>query len=183
MITIDVDLFIANRETYRHKTEIKITGVAPRISDGLFLNFINLEVLDLTELDTSEVINMNNFFKNCKSLQKIEGLKDLNVSNAMVMCSFFENCQSLECIDISNWQVKKLSNINSMFKGCKSLREIKGFNNLNEASVLIWNISHLFYGCKNLKNISLDDWEFPLLTKADDVFKGCTFLNHNKQLV
>ena len=69
--------------------------------------------------------------KSCKAwfdefveLKEIEGLKYLNTSEVVDMGFMFENCKKLEKLDVSTFDVKKVTNVESMFQRCSSLKTI-----------------------------------------------------------
>ena len=92
--------------------------------DGMFSMCLNIEELDLSSWDTSNVTNMNSLFY-CYNNQ-IPAFKSINVSgwdtsNVTIMTSMFYGCSQLTSLDIRNFNMSKVSNVSSMFNGvtCK----------------------------------------------------------------
>ncbi len=109
--------------------------------NNFFDSCINLK--NIPQLNTTNVLSMSGLFKNCKSLTTIP---QMDTSNVKDMSSMFQNCISLTTIpqiDTSNVQ-----NMNCMFNGCNLLTTIP---QLNTGSVTI--MSDMFRQCINLVNI------------------------------
>ena len=66
---------------------------------------------------------MRYIFYGCSSLLSITGLSNINTSNVIFMNDMFEGCSLLEKInDISKWDINKVKDISNMFSGCSSLK-------------------------------------------------------------
>ena len=62
---------------------------------SLFIFCYSLEYLDLSNLNTINIIDMSFMFSGCLNLKKIEGLKNFNTENVINMKSMFQKCTSL----------------------------------------------------------------------------------------
>ena len=72
-----------------------------------------------------------------------------------------KNVDKINSIDLSYLNTSEIKNINSLFKGCKSLKQID-LTNFNTS--LVTNMSYLFYGCESLVTIDLTNFNTPLVT-------------------
>ena len=95
--------------------------------NNVFNTCSNLTTLDVSNWDTSMVINMGGMFNGCS------GLTTLDVSNWVTskvdnMGSMFLGCQNLTTLDVSKWKTSKVTNMNTMFLGCRNLTEIIGMD-------------------------------------------------------
>lgn len=94
----------------------------------LFYDFYNCESFDgLENLDVSEVVNMINVF--CMSMKYNKNLKTLNISGWNVvkvtnMNRMFDYCSCLTSLDLSNWNTTNVTDISNMFYGCNMLKEL-----------------------------------------------------------
>lgn len=111
--------------------------------------------IDLSNLDTSQVKNMSNMFKNCVNLTNIN-LSVLNTSNAVNMQSFLEQCTQLTSVNLKNLDTSNVTLMNSMFLDCTNLTTIIGIENLN-LSKLTHSNTNLFSGCYSLTNETLNN--------------------------
>jgi len=59
--------------------------------------------IDLSNLDTSNVIDFGFIFNGCNKLKEIKGLNNLNTSKVNNMKSLFQDCNELEYLDLSNF--------------------------------------------------------------------------------
>ena len=98
--------------------------------------------IDLSNLDTSLVTNMNSMFEECNSLEYID-LSKLNTSKVESMDKMFSKCTSLESINFSNLNTSKLKSINFMFSECSSLKSIN-LRNLDTSLVTV--MGYMFNG-------------------------------------
>lgn len=199
-----------------------ITSVA-----GMFNNCTNLETVDLTGVVNSNITSIASVFENCNKLNNAN-LNGWDTSNVTDMSYAFKNCHtntadnfeiSLAGLDFSNVvnmtemfngtgasvisfpngaNFSKVENIDGLFRNCKGLTTINGFQNVEfplvrDASYLfggcsklesadfdmrfaiVENISNMFSGCTSLSSVDLT-MDFPEVTNASSLFSGCTGL-------
>lgn len=68
--------------------------------------------------------SIGSWFYNCQALESIEGLENLNTSNVQYAFSMFVNCVSLKVLDLSSWDMSKVTDIAEMFYNCSALTTI-----------------------------------------------------------
>jgi len=107
---------------------------------GMFSFCYELEYLDLTNFDTSNVKNMSYMFKGCFKLKEIKGLNKFITEKVIDMKEMFSSCYNLEYLDISNFYVSDHINKNGMFDGCTSLKMIKGLDKFLTKFELLKNV-------------------------------------------
>ena len=91
---------------------------------NMFYNCSNLESVDFTNCDTSQVTDMSSMFYYCYSTKNI-ALKGLDTTNVKNMSSMFYNCWNLRYLDLSDWTISEDCNLNGMFSSCSNLAAIK----------------------------------------------------------
>ena len=101
----------------------------------MFEDCKNLESVDFTNCDTSQVTDMSCMFKGCGDTSNIR-LKGLDTTSVKNMSGMFEYCYDIRYLDLSNFTVAKDCNMNNMFSSCYSLAALKlgenwSFNNTN----------------------------------------------------
>ncbi|GGG38007.1 surface protein [Lactobacillus apis] len=133
------------------KGKLTIKGSA----SGLFSNLPKLEKIDLTNVDTSSVTNMDLLFAFCSGLREIDGLTD--TANVTSMGATFYGCSSLTRIDLSHFNTSKVTCMISMFNGCSSLTKLN-LSNFDTSAVDM--MDYMFTGDKSLT--SLDIGKFKL---------------------
>ena len=82
----------------------------------------------------------------------------------------FENLQTITQIDLSDFDMSKVSTMKNMFRECTNLEEIN-FGNINTSSVE--SLECLFYRCTNLKSIDLSKFETSKVTTMFGIFTLC----------
>ena len=174
-----------------------ITSVA-----GMFYNCSNLETVDLTGVINSNITSIASVFEGCNKLKNI-CLDGCVTSNVTDMSYAFKNCHtntadnfeiSLAGIEFSNVvnmtemfngtgasvisfpngaNFSKVENIDGLFRNCKGLTTINGFQNVEFP--LVTDASHLFGGCSSLTSVDFD-MEFNSAKYIDYMFSNCTSL-------
>ena len=96
----------------------------------------------LSQLDTSQVKDMQAMFRGCGSLTSLD-IKNWNTSNVTDMQETFSNCNDLTSIDISNWDTSNVTTMYSMFYNCKKLQHLNLGNfdttNVTNISMAFWS--------------------------------------------
>jgi surface protein len=114
----------------------------------MFKNCEELEYLDLSNFDVSSAQEMRSMFNECHKLKEIKGINNFNTINAYNMDSMFFGCEELTYLDLSNFDISKVKNLNFMFALCYKLKEIKGINNFHFSNDA--NFIGIFGECKEL---------------------------------
>ena len=159
-----------------------------------FSNLTKLKEIDLTNVDTSNVVTIAALFQNDKLLTSLN-LSSFDTGNIVNMDSAFSGTGSLEELILDNWDfsnydggelLKKLLNssytnikkislqntkfgkiMNKNFYGFPSIEEIN-MKNADTSNVL--DMSSLFYGLTNLKKIDLTNIDTSNVTNMYNIF-------------
>ena len=87
----------------KEEFEIQVKGINNITEmEGMFRNCYGIECLDLSNLDTTDVINMDCMFTDCTNLKEIKGMNNFNIKNVKTMECMFCDCINLEYLDFSN---------------------------------------------------------------------------------
>ena len=89
---------------------------------NLFKGCKSLVSLDMSNLDTKNVTNMEYMSYGCSSLKTIK--LNFNTENVKFMNNMFSYCFSLSSIDLSNFNTKNVNDMSGMFSFCSSLTSI-----------------------------------------------------------
>lgn len=92
-------------------------------ASGMFAYLTNVESLDLSKLDTSNITSMSKMFYKSSGLKNID-FSNFNTSNVTNMSSMFEGCSSLTSLDIRNMNFINVTNYTNMFINVKNDCEI-----------------------------------------------------------
>ena len=117
-----------NNEKHLDLQDIDVSGISTfgeknyRGYWGLFGGYTDVETINITGWDTSNVTSMNDMFWHCKSLETIIGIEDIDVSNVSEMDSLFQGCKKLD-VDISLWEPDNLTSCRWMFDECDSMTD------------------------------------------------------------
>ena len=139
--------------------------LTPTDTSYWFGDMINLKNLDLSNLDTSNVTNMNSMFKNMISLESID-LSNMNTSKVEYMTFMFSGLDSITNLDISNFDLGNTISMKGMFAGITSLDTLD-LSNIDASNVS--DMSKLFY-YSNFTNINLSNFKTYNLRDAYGMF-------------
>lgn len=138
----------------------------------LFLDCSNLKHVDVSDWDTSNIINMFMMFRNCNLLLSLDVSK-WDVSSVTNMSQMFNPCYNLETLDVSNWDVSNVLDMSSMFSGCRSLKviDISKWNILQNT-----NISAMFNDCRSVEHLDVANFYTSNKENVGLLFSGCSSL-------
>jgi surface protein len=125
-----------------------------------------LTTLNLTNLDTSNVTDMNYMFGGCTSLKTID-ISNFNTSKVTNMRCMFYNCSNLEEIDVSNFNVSAVTNFEYVFYSCVQANII-GIEKWNTSSGT--TMKSLFYKCASTPHFDLSGWNTSKVTDMSWMF-------------
>ena len=131
--------------------------------------------LDLSDLDISNINDMNNMFSQCKALTDVN-VADWDTSKVTNMEWQFLWCNSLSNLDVSRWNTSNVTNTNRMFEDCFLLSNID-VSRWNTSKVN--NVSGMFNGCRSLTSLDLSGWDTSSISKVWDSNNGGTGLFMN----
>lgn len=106
-----------------------------------------LTSIDLSNFDTSNVLNMMEMFWNCSSITDIN-LSHFDTSNVLRMDYMFKGCSSLTKLDLSSFNTSNVTNMMFMFADCSSLRTIYVSDKWSTAKVN--ENAGIFNNCTNI---------------------------------
>ena len=121
----------------------------------------------------NEIIPFNYFYKfNKEGKYTIQYMFKKKIKKTVFM---FLGCKSLIKIDLSNFNMEDIDNMNAMFYGCDSLDTV---NLSNPNTHNINNIGCLFYECKKLKNLNLSNFHTENVNNMNGLFAFCESLRN-----
>ena len=107
----------------------------------MFYELSCITEIDLSNFDTSKVINMQSMFYGCSSLSSLN-LYNFDTSNVTNMESMFRDCSSLSSLNLSNFDTSKVKDMSYMFQFCTNLKYIN-LKNFIELDYL--KVTNIFY--------------------------------------
>lgn len=128
-----------------------------------------LNTLDLSSLNTSQVTSMIEAFYGCRNLTSID-LTNVDTSNVTDMTMMFFNNYNLTSLDVSNFDTSNVTNMSSMFGDCSGLTSLDVSNFVTSK---VTNMSSMFQGCSSLKSIDVSNFDTSQVTDMNNMFQGC----------
>ena len=127
---------------------------------------------DITSWDVSNVVSMNNMFKDAESFDQDIGNWD--VGNVENMESMFEGAESFDQ-DIGNWDVANVENMKTMFKGAESFDQDIGNWDVSNVE----NMISMFEGTNDFDYDLKESWNVDNVKDCEDVNKNSELEDHN----
>ena len=103
----------------------------------MFYGCSDIIEIDLSNFNTSIVVEMNTMFEGCSSLISLN-LSNFDTSKVTNMNGMFEGCSSLTSLNLSNFDTSKLKYMNYMFRDCTNLEYINMINFKDSSLVFGW---------------------------------------------
>lgn len=130
--------------------------------ESMFRNCVSLTSLDLSSFDTSQVVTMKTMFNHCISLTSLD-LSSFDTSKVTVMLSMFSDCASLTSLDLSSFDTSTVVSADNMFSGCSSLTNIVFGSDFDLSSYVAE------YGGLDNARVGIVDSTFPIIKKSTTV--------------
>ena len=160
----------------------------PDISNWNTSNVINMSYLfdgcnsllslpDISKWNVSKVVDFNYMLYNCKSLLSLPDISNWIISDSIYLSGVFTKCKSLSSLpDISKWDISKVIDISSLFSGCESLLSLPDISKWNTSNVT--DMMGMFAECKLLSSLSdISKWNTSKVTDMSHMFSLCEKLS------
>ena len=137
-----------------------------------------LFISDISNWNTSNIVNMSYMFGSCLSLSCLPDISNWDTSNVTNMKGMFELCISLSSIpDISKWNMSKVIDISFMFNKCFSLTNLPNISNWDISNIK--NISKMLNECIAIKSLpDISGWDTSNISNMNSMFNKCSSLKH-----
>ena len=140
---------------------------------GMFGFCKELDYLDLSNFNTTNVADMSFMFNNCFCLTEIAGINNFNISNVQNLKGIFELCGEIESIDLTNFNTSNVRDMSFMFNKCHKLKEIKGIEDFKTDNVL--NMEEMFQECFELGYLDLSKFDTSKVTTLNYILDSQKF--------
>ena len=140
--------------------------------DNMFYGCESLPSLDLSSFDTKNVTHMNNMFFGCESLTSLD-LSSFDTRKVSQMINMFSGCKSITSLDLTGFDTRDVTNMENMFSDCKSLTslDLSSFGTGN-----VTNMENMFSDCKSLTSLDLSSFDTSNVWLMNNMFSGCESL-------
>ncbi|MCR5305891.1 MAG: BspA family leucine-rich repeat surface protein [Oscillospiraceae bacterium] len=138
---------------------------------GMFRSSKKLKSVNLGHIDTSNVINMSSMFDGCSNLTDLNFSFD--TSNVKYISGMFRGCSGLTALDLTGFDTSNVTDMSYMFSFCSGLTalDLTGFDTSN-----VKYISGMFNGCSGLTALDLTGFDTSIVTDMSYMFRGCSNL-------
>lgn len=139
---------------------------------SMFSNCVSLTGLDVTHWGMGHVGNMTDMFYGCRSLTDLDGLAEWDTGNATMLTRMFYGCNRLSTVDITSWNVRKVTTTRGMLQGTPiTSLDLSAWNTDS-----LTNMRYMFENCTKLTSLDLSGWNTSNVTSMEGLF------SHDQQL-
>ena len=108
--------------SYQIKKIIFKDAIKPKKIERWFLNMYELENVDISKLDTSDVTSFRSFFEGMSKLRNID-ISTLDTSNVTDFINMFSK-SGIESLDFSKWDMGKMTDVSSAVNNMPNLKSL-----------------------------------------------------------
>lgn len=147
-----------------------------RSFDNMFNNCISLTSIEpIQSWNTICAKNFRDMFFNCMGITSMD-LSNWNVSQAQYLEGMFSQCL-LRTLNVTGWDTSNVKTMQGMFSGCNYLYEISGIENFNTRNVT--NFNTMFASCWSLRNLPELVYNFDTSSAItiNSMFNKCRWLD------
>lgn len=113
------------------------------------------------------------WFEGCSELRAVSGMENLVMDNVTDMNSMFKGCNSLRSVSLSGLNTGKVTSMHGLFWDCSALQSID-LSTLDTRSVT--DMSGMFNYCNGLKTVDLSGVNTASVTDMSSMFYYCSSL-------
>ena len=139
---------------------------------SMFASSSNLTSLDLSNFDTSKVTNMSNMFSTMFSLSSLN-VSNFDTSKVTNMDGMFAYLYSLTSLNLSNFDTSKVANMSSMFYNSFGFTSLN-LSNFDTSNVT--NMNNMFSNMRSLTSLDLSSFNTTNVTDMSSMFSGMAAL-------
>ena len=176
---LDAETFLCARKDFKGKLHLPIN-----VSTCSFMFVdINVQEIDLTEFDTTNVVNMDYMFLKANLGDRLKvnsstntqangadrNILTLNTEGVTSMSGMFKDCK-VKHLDLSSLRTHNVTDFSDMFYNCDSLIDLNvdGFDTSNAE-----DFNGMFHGCHKLTQLNVKHFNVNSVLHMSYLFSGC----------
>lgn len=176
---LDAETFLCVRKDFKGKLHLPINAST---CSFMFVD-INVPEIDLTEFDTTNVVNMDYMFlkadlgdsfslgsiTNTQANDAGRNILTLNTEGVTSMSGMFKDCK-VKHLDLSSLRTHNVTDFSDMFYNCDSLIDLNvdGFDTSNAE-----DFNGMFNGCHKLTQLNVKHFNVNSVLHMSYLFSGC----------
>ncbi len=139
----------------------------------LFSHVYSLKLLDLSGLDTTDVVTMKSMFENDSRLAEVIFGDKFDTSKVTNMYGMFSGCKYLRELDLKCFNTSKVKDMHSMFASCSVLNKVD-LSSFDTSGVE--DMTCLFQYCRGITELDLSNFNTSNVKEMGEMFSGCSSL-------
>ena len=139
---------------------------------SMFSGMNSLTSLNLSNFDTSKVMDMSGMFASSSNLTSLD-LSNFDTSKVTNMSRMFSTMFRLSSLNVSNFDTSKVTNMNSMFTYLYSLTSLN-LSNFDTSKVM--DMSSMFHYSLGFTSLNLSNFDTSNVTNMNNMFSNMRYL-------
>ena len=181
----ELSVYFHNKNNLQNLNVVLIENTKNRVTDLSYMlnNCKNLESVDFSNFNTTNIQSMEAMFQMCPLIQLPDSIIKFSSPDLVNIRAMFCKCLKLETIpELTNLfnKTNKIENISMLFNGCIKVQKIVSFEKWNAPSVK--DMSYLFNRCKEIKDINFGKFNSVNINNMCGLFNCCEKLKTITQM-
>ena len=143
-----------------------ISWVTGGTAYGMFWEMEFCTSMDLSGLNTANVVNMHYMFGFCQKIISLD-LSRFDTSSVTDMIGMFLGCKSIVSLDVSSFDTSNVTNMNGMFNRCEGLTHLD-LSTFDTSNVV--GMANMFYHCLGLQSLDLTGFDTSKVVSMGSMF-------------
>ena len=139
---------------------------------SMFSGMNSLTSLDLSNFDTSKVMDMSSMFASSSNIASLD-LSNFDTSKVTNMSGMFSTMFRLSSLNVSNFDTSKVTNMNSMFAYLYSLTSLN-LSNFDTSKVM--DMRSMFHYSLGFTSLNLSNFDTSNVTNMNNMFSNMRYL-------
>ena len=169
--------FLVNKKLKSRQTEYEYFPATKDELQDIIIDLLKQGKTDLNCIDVSKITEMKLLFHSVNYTVTVTDIdiSEWNVSKVTNMYSMFDGCRKFNS-DLSNWDVSNVTDTWCMFYECEKFN-----SDLSKWDVSnVDNMKYMFWKCREF-NFDLSDWNVSNVIDMHNMFDDCdTLIKNNK---
>ena len=144
-------------DTKYYPDEVKINGITQNIVNHTY--FFEKSDNNVELIWNNPIDKCSNMFRSCRDINEVD-LSNFDTSKIVDMGLMFYNCQHITSINLANFDTSKVTSMWSLFNLCTRITSLD-LSKFNTSKVKI--MQYMFYNCNSLTSLDLSNFDTSLV--------------------
>lgn len=144
--------------------------------EEVFAGCANIKTLDISMFSFAAAQDCRCMFQGCTALTTVKFPTNVTAPNLWSISAMFAQCSSLQSIDLSGFDTSQVTEMDTVFSDCISLRSVKLGNRFKTSNTTTMSI--MFNNCPMLTSLDLSSFDTHNVFRFSGMFASCSSLKN-----